>query len=139
MVPVLAANLLYCSHAEIVPWPEAFLRLYIEDAIGERVWVEHPECKLFTDNIITAFSTILPPSCKAGLEGGGALACPSPPTGSSSGSRTPTRPDDEVTLHLFNKYSHHAQVQIIELPINRTGDSLELEPGVMHRSGTVEK
>ena len=54
--------------------------MYIDDAIGERVWVDNPECRQFTDNILTAFNTILPPAIKHGDEGGG-LACPSPPTG----------------------------------------------------------
>ena len=25
----------------------------MEDAIGERVWVDHPDCKLFVDNVLT--------------------------------------------------------------------------------------
>ena len=73
--------------------------------MGERLWVDHPECRQFTDNILTAFNTILLPAIKHG-DDGGSLACPSPPTGSSSGSRTPTRPDDN-------------EIQVIELPINK--------------------
>lgn len=37
------------------------LQLYIEDALGERVWVDHEECKGFTDNILTGFNTRHPP------------------------------------------------------------------------------
>jgi len=115
LVSVLSANVLYTAFQDISPWPEQFLKVYIEDAMGERLWVDQTECKLFTDNILTAFNTILPPTIKGGEEGGG-LVCPSPPTGSSSGSRTPTRPDDEV--------------QIIELPINK--EPVE-ESGVVQR------
>eukprot|EP00092_Neocalanus_flemingeri_P015764 GFUD01017066.1.p1 GENE.GFUD01017066.1~~GFUD01017066.1.p1 ORF type:complete len:2079 (+),score=577.03 GFUD01017066.1:73-6309(+) len=115
LVSVLSANVLYTAYQDICPWPEQFLRVYIEDAMGERLWVDQVECKLFTDNILTAFNTILPPTVKGGEEGGG-LVCPSPPTGSSSGSRTPTRADDEV--------------QIIELPINK--EPVE-ESGVVQR------
>ena len=115
LVSVLSANVLYMAYQDLSPWPEQFLRVYIDDAMGERLWVDQAECKLFTDNILTAFNTILPPTIKGGEEGGG-LVCPSPPTGSSSGSRTPTRPDDEV--------------QIIELPINK--EPVE-ESGVVQR------
>ena len=104
LVSVLAANVLYSAFQDASQWPEQFLRVYLEDAIGERVWVDQPECRQFVENILTAFNTILPPSVRSGEEGG-ALACPSPPTGSSSGSRTPTRTDEEI--------------QVIELPINR--------------------
>ena len=41
-------------------WPDLFVRVYIEDAIGERVWVDHPESKPFVDNICTAFDTKIP-------------------------------------------------------------------------------
>ena len=36
--------------------------MYIEDAIGERVWVDHPDCKGFVENICTAFDTKMPSS-----------------------------------------------------------------------------
>ena len=36
-------------------------QLYIEDALGERVWVDHEECKGFVDNILTGFNTRHPP------------------------------------------------------------------------------
>jgi len=99
LVSICAAGILMSAYQDERHWPELFVRVFVDDAMGERVWVDHPECKMFVDNIITAFNTRLPP--KAATEGG---ACPSPPTGNSSGNRTPTRADDEV--------------QIIELPIN---------------------
>ena len=118
LVSVMAANVLYAAFQDLSPWPESFLRVYVEDAMGERLWVDQQECKLFADNILTAFNTVLPPSMSR--EGEVGPACPSPPTGgSSSGSRTPTRPDDEV--------------QIIELPINR--EVVEVDSGVVQRYG----
>ena len=123
LVSVMAANVLYSAFQDITPWPESFLRVYVEDAMGERVWVDQTECKLFTDNILTAFNTILPPS--ATREGEVGLAhCPSPPTGCSSGSRTPTRQGLE---------EEEPEVEIIELPINR--DVVTLESGVVQRYG----
>ena len=121
LVSVLAANVLYTAYQDITPWPDQFLKVYIEDAMGERLWVDQAECKLFTENILTAFNTILPPAIRAGEEAGGP-ACPSPPTGSSSGSRTPTRPDEEV--------------QIIDLPINR--EPVVEESGVVTRYNQAE-
>lgn len=42
-------------------WPAAFIKLYVEDAMGERVWVDQPECKGFVNNLLTGFGTKLPP------------------------------------------------------------------------------
>lgn len=61
LVPVLAANLLMRGFHEKKNWPEVFVKLYIEDALGERVWVDHEECKGFVDNILTGFNTRHPP------------------------------------------------------------------------------
>ena len=36
--------------------------MYVDDALGERVWVDRPDCKGFVDNIMTAFNTKLPKS-----------------------------------------------------------------------------
>ncbi|KAG7214008.1 hypothetical protein KM043_001378 [Ampulex compressa] len=61
LVPVLAANLLMKGFHDKKNWPEIFVKLYIEDALGERVWVDHDECKGFVDNILTGFNTRQPP------------------------------------------------------------------------------
>ncbi len=31
--------------------------VYVEDATGERLWVDHLDCNGFVDNIVTAFGT----------------------------------------------------------------------------------
>ena len=56
---------------DVFPWPDQFLKVYIDDAMGERLWADHPECRQFTDNILTAFNTILPPAIRNGEEGAG--------------------------------------------------------------------
>ncbi|XP_072761874.1 integrator complex subunit 1 [Anoplolepis gracilipes] len=61
LVPVLAANLLMKGFHDKKNWPEVFVKLYIDDALGERVWVDHEECKGFVDNILTGFNTRHPP------------------------------------------------------------------------------
>lgn len=35
--------------------------MYIEDSLGERIWVDSSHCKNFVDNIQTAFGTRMPP------------------------------------------------------------------------------
>ena len=40
--------------------PEMFVRVFIDDSMGERLWVDHPDCRGFVDNIITAFGTKIP-------------------------------------------------------------------------------
>ena len=36
-------------------------QVYIEDSLGERIWVDSSHCKNFVDNIQTAFGTKMPP------------------------------------------------------------------------------
>lgn len=57
LVSVLAANILMVAFQKTKNWPDIFVRVYTEDAMGERVWVDHPDCKGFVENIVTAFST----------------------------------------------------------------------------------
>ena len=57
--------------------------MYIDDLLGERVWVDREDCKSFVDNIHTAFPTRSSPKhLVAGLEpslsiggGGGKIIC----------------------------------------------------------------
>lgn len=37
------------------------VQVYIEDSLGERIWVDSPHCKTFVDNVQTAFNTKMPP------------------------------------------------------------------------------
>lgn len=37
------------------------MQLYVEDAVGDRIWIDNPFCKPFVDNIKTAFGTKQPP------------------------------------------------------------------------------
>ncbi|KAL4240200.1 Integrator complex subunit 1 [Mactra antiquata] len=60
LVSVLACNVLMKAFSDEDNWPDDFVKVYIEDALGERVWVDRADCKGFVDNIITAFNTNLP-------------------------------------------------------------------------------
>ncbi|KAJ7992419.1 hypothetical protein DPEC_G00278350 [Dallia pectoralis] len=61
LVSVLACNLLMAAYEEDENWPEIFVKVYIEDSLGERIWVDSSHCKNFVDNIQTAFCTKMPP------------------------------------------------------------------------------
>ncbi|XP_037669960.1 integrator complex subunit 1 isoform X5 [Choloepus didactylus] len=61
LVSVLACNLLVAAYEEDENWPEIFVKVYIEDSLGERVWVDSPHCKSFVDSVQTAFNTKVPP------------------------------------------------------------------------------
>lgn len=58
---ILACNLLARGYHNKTTWPERFVRVYIEDAINERVWVDLEDCLPFIENICTAFGTRTPP------------------------------------------------------------------------------
>nr|XP_051686536.1 integrator complex subunit 1 isoform X2 [Oryctolagus cuniculus] len=61
LVSVLACNLLMAAYEEDENWPETFVKVYIEDSLGERIWVDSVHCRTFVDNIQTAFGTKMPP------------------------------------------------------------------------------
>ncbi|XP_055266424.1 integrator complex subunit 1 isoform X2 [Moschus berezovskii] len=83
LVSVLACNLLMAAYEEDENWPEIFVKVYIEDSLGERIWVDSQHCRTFVDNIQTAFNTKMPPKSvllqgEAG-RGGGDLSAGSSP------------------------------------------------------------
>ena len=102
---MLSANVLMSALRHERQWPEILVKVYIEDAIGERIWVDHPDCKGFVENICTAFDTKMPTTNIFFATGTGGTKTPvgenipgreSPgPQGSGSrsgsGSATPTR------------------------------------------------
>lgn len=99
-VSVLAANILLAAFQEEKSWPDIFVRVYIEDSLGERIWVDHEDCKGFVDNIITAFRTKLPPKSLLypDLGMGSRQDCPSPPVSGGSGGADSGDGDSELSL-----------------------------------------
>lgn len=62
-----------------------YFQLYVEDSLGDRVWVDHEDCAGFVNNILTAInSRILPRSMLqpdlVGLPSSRGESCPSPST-----------------------------------------------------------
>lgn len=80
LISVLACNLLLAAFQDNVSWPDQFVKVFVEDSLGDRVWVDHDECKSYVDNVLTAFNTRLPPKSMLAPD---LLfkpdACPSPP------------------------------------------------------------
>ncbi|XP_076458972.1 integrator complex subunit 1-like isoform X2 [Babylonia areolata] len=61
LVSVLACNILMAAFVNEDNWPDNFVKVYIDDLLGEKVWVDREDCKPFVDNILTAFPTRQPP------------------------------------------------------------------------------
>ncbi len=103
LVSVLSANVLMSALRHERQWPDTLVKVYIEDAIGERIWVDHNDCKGFVENICTAFDTKLPatnsffgsgPGSKTPVGDQPGRESPGPQgsgSRSGSGSATPTR------------------------------------------------
>ncbi|XP_014230547.1 integrator complex subunit 1 [Trichogramma pretiosum] len=82
VIPVVISNVIMHGFNDKRDWPKDFIRIFIEDAIGERLWVDNEECKSFVDNILTAFNTREPPKSVLQPEVGilTQKECPSPST-----------------------------------------------------------
>ena len=50
----LAANLLWAAFRDMPAWPAEFALAYVDDAAGDRRWVDHPECAAWVDALLTA-------------------------------------------------------------------------------------
>jgi integrator complex subunit 1 len=136
LVSLMAANVLMAALRAERQWPEVLVRVYIEDAIGERIWVDHPDAKGFVENICTAFETKIPTSnifFSSGSTGGSkpgtstpvndhGRESPGPPQGggsrSGSGSATPTRPgtDDDSMMGILSSTGEHLPINVISDP-----------------------
>ncbi|XP_033752257.1 integrator complex subunit 1-like [Pecten maximus] len=91
LVSVFACNALMAAFSEEENWPDDFVKVFVEDSLGERIWVDRSDCKSFVDNIITAFNTKLPSK---------SLSVSVDMSGSQSGSASPVvsfLDEDDVT------------------------------------------
>ncbi|VDQ07463.1 unnamed protein product [Trichobilharzia regenti] len=52
---VLIANILYLALNSQAKWPSKLIKVYLEDSLTNRVWVDQDECRLFVLNLETAF------------------------------------------------------------------------------------
>ncbi|XP_065065814.1 integrator complex subunit 1-like [Rhopilema esculentum] len=56
----MACNILTSAYQNEDPWPQSFIKVFVEDALGDRSWVDNEHCKGFVDNILASFGTVLP-------------------------------------------------------------------------------
>lgn len=54
---ITSINLLIASHDKLSNWPEAFMKVFVEDSMGERLWVDNEECRYFVENIRVSLNT----------------------------------------------------------------------------------
>ncbi|KAL5232641.1 hypothetical protein ACI65C_000051 [Semiaphis heraclei] len=59
---VTSVNLLIISHDKLPIWPEAFFKVFVEDSMGERLWVDNEECRYFVENFRVSLHTRSSPS-----------------------------------------------------------------------------
>lgn len=46
LVPSLVINLFHYAYHDENSWPEKFIKLFVEDSLGDRIWVDSEECKV---------------------------------------------------------------------------------------------
>ncbi|XP_076057704.1 integrator complex subunit 1 [Oratosquilla oratoria] len=136
-VSILATNILLAAYQEEKTWPILFLRIYIEDSVGERMWVDQEDCKGFVDNIVAAFRTKLPhkslPFSDLGI--GNRPDCPSPPIGSSGGDSGDFDSDvslecrENLDINITNRYAGNV-AEVEELVL----EAVQHHLGIRHQS-----
>nr|XP_026486703.1 integrator complex subunit 1 [Vanessa tameamea] len=105
LVFVLACNMLYAGHRDGNNWPDTFIKVYIEDALNERWWVDCSWCKCLVENIVTAFGTKQPAAHL--IPSDNTLGTMSP-SGSGSplmGSNEDDTDNTELEYSVFPRYS----------------------------------
>ena len=69
VTPVFAANLLYFAYRRENVWPSELFAFFIEDFLGEKIWVDRPECSLFVFHLMKSLGTRLPPHLEESIRG----------------------------------------------------------------------
>ncbi|XP_063229314.1 integrator complex subunit 1 isoform X2 [Bacillus rossius redtenbacheri] len=114
LVPVLAANLLLRGFQDKLVWPESFIKLYVEDALSDRTWVDNEECVGFVSNIMTSIESRKPSRSMLQPDFVGLSACPSPsapstpdddgPAAGSDSASAPDKAEDKTEIPVICRY-----------------------------------
>ncbi|CAH0400660.1 unnamed protein product [Chilo suppressalis] len=134
LVFVLACNMLYAGHKDSNNWPDTFIKVYIEDALNERWWVECSWCKCLVENIVTAFSTKHPPPFL--IPSDNTLGTMSPSgSGSPLMGSTDEDPDNtELEYTVFPRYSSsYETVEALVLEAIKEQIQRRAAPDAIHR------
>ncbi|KAL7647180.1 UNVERIFIED_CONTAM: hypothetical protein RMT77_002438 [Armadillidium vulgare] len=129
---VLAANILLAVFQDEKCWQENFIKAYIDDSLGERLWVDHEDCKGFVDNIIASFKTKMPAKSSLYPDHGPTRPdCPSPlsaTSGLESGdgdSELSLECKESVDSNVYNRYAHMTS-EVEEMVIEAVQHQLNL-------------
>lgn len=57
---IFAANILLSILRDMTSWPISLIKVFVEDSLAERIWVDTMEVKGLVDNILTGFRTFIP-------------------------------------------------------------------------------
>lgn len=122
----LACNLLLSGGEEDPNWPESFLKVFIEDSVGERVWVDREECQGFVGNILTAFNTKVPSrnifqqeNASGTGVGSGAASSPSITSLTALGLEDDTSVDSDNSQGGLLRGPAHLEQQQVNLTVNK--------------------
>lgn len=126
LVFVLACNMLYAGHRDSNNWPDIFIKVYIEDALNERCWIECSWCKCFVENVVTVFGTKQPPSHLIPTDNTLGTMSPSGSGSPLMGSTEEDAPDNlDLDYSVFPRYSSNYEaieglvLEAIKEQINR--------------------
>ena len=122
----LACNLLLTGCQEERNWPESFLKVFIEDSVGERAWVDRDECQGFVENILTAFNTKIAPKnilqheSGTGTSSSGAASSPSIASLAAVGIDEEASVDSDVSQSGLMRTSIMEQHQVCNHKLKKT-------------------
>nr|CAB3256291.1 integrator complex subunit 1 [Phallusia mammillata] len=57
MLAIMSCNIINAVLELSEDWPDLLAKVFLDDSLADRVWVDHPECQVFVRNILTAFGT----------------------------------------------------------------------------------
>lgn len=128
---LLAANLLFTAYHDETNWPLIFIKVFIEDSLGDRCWVDSDNCKPFVDNLISAFNTKIPPKHLLNLDLLAATSTTLTGKQQEAGSASPNQQtfsedSSDQTSSLFNIFSDEIR------------DRLEAQQTVCNRYSTKQ-
>ncbi|XP_063831624.1 integrator complex subunit 1-like [Ostrinia nubilalis] len=134
LVFVLACNMLYAGHKESNNWPDTFIKVYIEDALNERWWVECSWCKCLVENIVTAFNTKHPPPYLIPSENTLGTMSPSGSGSPLMGSTDDDTDNTELEYSVFPRYSSsYETVEALVLEAIKEQIIRRAAPDAIHR------
>eukprot|EP00111_Clytia_hemisphaerica_P010721 TCONS_00031321-protein len=78
LLSIMTCNILLHAFQKEDIWPQSFMKVYVDDALADRSWVDNENNKDFVQNITTVFGTTIPkkPNVSKGNQDGSATVVP---------------------------------------------------------------